>query len=306
MTAWDHLRAAGRLRGDVDIASLTTYRLGGPATMAAEPESEGELAAVVSGAIARDLPILMVGRGSNIVVADSGFDGLVIRLSGAFRTVSIDGEGLATAGAAAALPQLARTAAHAGYGGIEFYVGIPGSVGGAVTMNAGFLGGETADVVVDATVIDLTSGATAVRTNAELAFSYRSSAITATDAVLSARLLLREVETSIALARMKDVTRWRKENQPGGTHNAGSVFKNPPDDHAGRLIDDLGLKGYSVGDVSVSERHANFFVAGSKATSQDVFDLVHAVQRRVQEQTGVTLEPEIRFFGSFDVSEPTS
>ena len=105
---------------------------------------------------------------------------------------------------------------------------------------------------------------------------------------------------------MKDVTRWRKENQPGGTHNAGSVFKNPPDDHAGRLIDDLGLKGYSVGDVSVSERHANFFVAGSKATSQDVFDLVHAVQRRVQEQTGVTLEPEIRFFGSFDVSEPTS
>ena len=299
MTTWEDLCAAGRIRTEVDIGLLTTYRLGGPAAYAAEPTSADEFSVVVEGAIARSLPILMLGRGSNVVVADRGFEGLVIRLAGVFRDVAIDERGVATAGAAAALPQLARTAAHAGFGGVEFYVGIPGSVGGAVTMNAGFLDGETRDVLIDATVVDLSSGESTTRTNAQLAFSYRNSSISPMDAVLHARFRLTEVDTSRALERMKYVTRWRKEHQPGGTYNAGSVFKNPSGDHAGRVIDQLGLKGLTIGAVSVSERHANFFVASDRATSQDVFNLVQAVQLRVRDETGIELEPEIRFLGSF-------
>jgi UDP-N-acetylmuramate dehydrogenase len=277
---------------------LTTYRLGGPAAWTAQPRSHAELDAVVAGADSRDAAILIVGRGSNLVVADAGFDGVVINFAGEFREFTLDGS-VVDAGCAVTLPQLARGVVPSGLGGIEFFVGIPGTVGGAVAMNAGFLGTEACDVLIDATVLSLSTRSRRTIKNADLDFSYRHSAITSDDVVLSARFLLQPVEAEEALDRMRAVTRWRKEHQPGGTHNAGSVFKNPPGDHAGRLIDALGLKGLTVGMVSVSDRHANFFVAEADATAQDVYDLVLEVRRVVAERTGVYLEPEIRFAGSF-------
>lgn len=302
MTAWDALMASGVIRPDEPVGPLTTYKLGGPARFLAEPEHDEHLDTVLAGACDQDLPVLTLGRGSNLVVADGGFPGVVVRLVGAFRDLAIDDDGVATSGGAVALPTLARTAAQAGWGGVEFYVGIPGAVGGAVTMNAGFLGGQTADVLIDARLVDADTGEWSTRTNAQCAFSYRHSSISATDIVVGARFQLTPVNPAAANDRMREVTRWRKEHQPGGTHNAGSVFKNPDGDAAGRIIDDLGLKGFACGDVCVSDRHANFFVAGAGARAQDVFDLVHAVRRRVRDETGVELEPEIRFAGTFERS----
>ena len=298
MSSWDTLMAAGQLAPGVEIGALTTYKLGGPAAWYAEIHSPIELSSLAEDAAARGLEILIVGRGSNMVVADSGFDGLVVRLAGSFRDVGVEG-GAVTAGAALSLPVLARTVAHAGLAGLEFYVGIPGTVGGAVVMNAEFHGGETAEVLANATVMDLRTGALGARSNAELDFGYRTSSIGLLDVVIDATFQLVAGSIEGSLARMREVTQWRKDRQPGGTFNAGSVFRNPSEDHAGRIIDELGLKGFTIRGASVSHRHANFFVAGSDATAQDVYDLVHAVRRLVFDSTGVLLEPEIRFHGIF-------
>ena len=211
----------------------------------------------------------MLGKGSNTVVSDYGFEGLVLHLSGDFRRITIDPTGIAEAGSAATLPQLARAPAPFGLGGIEFFVGIPGTVGGAVAMNAGFFGTETRDVLIDARVLNVGTGEWATMTNSDLGFSYRQSAITRDNLVASARFRLEPVDGVISLEKMREITRWRKERQPGGTHNAGSVFKNPPDGAAGQIIDELGLKGFSVNDATVSDRHANFFVAGPQASAQE-------------------------------------
>ena len=300
MTTWEGLVEAGHLQPELDLGSLTTYKLGGSATWGIEAEDPEMLSVVVAGANERGLQILLLGRGSNVVVADKGFAGVAVRLGGTFREISFHGDGVVEAGAGVPLAVLARTAASEGLGGTEFYVGIPGSVGGAVAMNAGFHGGETAEILTDALVMDIRTAMVTTRSNEELDFAYRHSSVGEFDAVLSGRFKLAPADTATALARMRELTQWRKDNQPGGTFNAGSVFKNPPGDHAGRLIDHLGLKGMSCGGASVSDRHANFFVADPAASSQDVFDLVHAVQQAVHSATGVFLEPELRFVGSFD------
>ena len=290
---------AGDIMSDVPIGARTTYKLGGRARWAADVESVDSLISVIGVARLADVEVLVLGRGSNVLVSDDGFDGLVVRLEGAFRLVEIDEDGRVEAGAGVPLPHLARSAAQAGLAGAEFYVGIPGSVGGAVTMNAGFAGGETADILVQATVMNQHNATTSVLQAVDLAFSYRNSAIGSEDIVLGATFQLTAGDVDASLARMRQVTQWRKERQPGGTFNAGSVFKNPPGDHAGRLIDDLGLKGHTVGSAHVSQRHANFFVADGDATAQDVYDLVHSIRRSVHESEGVLLEPELRFVGQF-------
>ncbi len=298
MTSWEALADAGVLSERVPIGSLTTYRLGGAARWLAAVRTTSELGSVIEGAIDRDLEVLVLGRGSNLVVSDDGFDGVVIRLTGDFKALDIV-DGTAVAGAAVPLPQVARAAADAGFGGVEFYVGIPGSVGGAVAMNAGFYGTETADVLIEASVTDLRTGTSDTRSNAAFRFDYRSSAVGKDEIVTSAVFRLTPTEPAVAKATMREITQWRKERQPGGTHNAGSVFKNPEGDYAGRIIDDLGLKGFAVGAARVSVRHANFFVADADASAQDVYDLVQAVRKRVLDEAGVLLEPEIRFAGVF-------
>lgn len=284
------------VRTAVPLGPLTTYKLGGPAAFYAEVDDRAGLDRVLAAWRGTGLPLLVLGRGSNLVVADSGLDALVVRLGGGFGTVEMEPD-VVRAGAAVRLPQLARAAVAVGRLGLEFYVGIPGSVGGAVRQNAGGHGRETRDVLVSATVLDAGAGDVSERPASDLDLSYRHSAIASHDVVLEARFSFESGDPAYGEQLMREITRWRREFQPGGTLNAGSVFKNPPGDSAGRIIDDLGLKGTRVGDVSVSDKHANFFVAGPDATAADLYALVDRVRGIVAARTGVELEVEIQFEG---------
>ena len=303
MKVLDSLVAAGVVSERVSLGPLTTYKFGGPARWYAEARSDGELSAIMAARRAAGVDLLILGRGSNLLVADAGYGGIVVRLAGDFAAVSFGEDGTITAGGAVSLPILARQAAKAGRGGLEWYVGIPGSVGGAVRMNAGGHGSDTGEWLVDAAVMDAGTGTVGARDVAALDLSYRHSNLTDTDIVLSARFnsIARDPAESEALIR--EITRWRREHQPGGTLNAGSVFKNPPGDAAGRIIEEVGLKGFRCGGAAVSSRHANFFVAEAGACAQDIYDLVWAVRRRVGEAVGVWLEPEIRFAGDFAAND---
>jgi UDP-N-acetylmuramate dehydrogenase len=299
VSGFDALVARGTVVPDVPLAPLTTYKLGGPARWFADVADDGDVEALCAVLSDEPVPVLVLGRGSNLVVSDRGFDGLVVRLGGVFAAIEHGPEDI-RAGGAVRLPVLARAAVGEGRLGLEFYVGIPGTVGGAVRQNAGCHGSETVDVLRSADLVDLSSGGRREATAAELDLSYRHSNLTDTDLVLSARFRFERGSRAEGERHMREITRWRREHQPGGTLNAGSVFKNPPGDAAGRLIDAAGLKGFRVGDVSVSGRHANFFVAGPEATAGDVWRLVREVRARVRRGTGIDLEPEIRFAGDFD------
>ena len=289
------------MQRDVELAPLTTYKLGGVAAWFADVEDEDTLRAVLRSA--GDVEFLVLGRGSNLVVSDHGFPGLVIRLVGAFLQAALNEDGSLAAGAGMPLPRLARFAAEHDRGGLEFFVGIPGSVGGAVRMNAGGHGSDTATWLLDATILNRLTLNERSDEPADLDLAYRHSNLDDADLVVAARF--RTVEQSRARGEeiLRDVTRWRKQHQPGGTLNAGSVFKNPRGDAAGRIIDALGLKGYRRGGVAVSDVHANFFVSNEGARAQDVWDLVWAIRRRVGDETGVWLEPELRFVGRFEGDE---
>ena len=203
------------------------------------------------------------------------------------------------AGGAAPLAHVARRSVDAGLSGLEFFVGVPGSVGGAVRQNAGCFGTEARDRLMSASLVDLAGGHRVVGPD-ELEMSYRHSNVRRTEVVVEAVFLGTPGDEESGRSELRRITRWRRDNQPGGTFNAGSVFKNPPGATAGELIDSLGLKGLSVGDVSVSHKHANFFVAGPRATSADIRRLVEVVKDRVFEETGTMLESEIQFVGFQD------
>lgn len=291
-------RLPGRVARVQALAELTTYRLGGPVAVVVRVADDAELATVAELVATHDPAVLVVGRGSNLLVADSGFDGLGVVLGGEFEELTIDtAAGRARAGGAVPLPVLARQAAAAGLGGLEFFVGIPGSVGGAVRMNAGGHGRETREVLDRAWVADLRAGGVPVaRTADELDLRYRHADLTATDVVTRADLLGRADDPARCSRRIDEVVRWRRAHQPGGA-NAGSVFRNPEGDSAGRLIDAAGLKGLRVGGATVSEKHANFFQADPGATAGDVHALVVEVQRRVLDDSGVCLQPELHMVG---------
>jgi UDP-N-acetylmuramate dehydrogenase len=289
---------------DRSLGPLTTYRVGGPAALFVEPASVEDLegiAAILRDADAGDLPVLALGRGSNVVISDEGFPGLVLRLGSAFSGIrgrDDDRAGL-VAGGAAPLPTLANWAARRGLSGLEFLIAIPGSVGGAVRMNAGAHGREARDALSSVTLFDLDLLRVDARDASTLGFRYRGSDLTDRHLVVDARFTLEPADPAEIRARMDSYRRHRAETQPGALQNAGSTFKNPPGDHAGRLVEAAGLKGFSVGGASVSTLHANFFMAGERATSQDVFDLVNEVRARVRDRSGVDLQPEVRFVGAF-------
>lgn len=296
MSTAEDLLASGLVNRDVPLGPLTTYKAGGPARLFAEIETSSALDEVIDSGLPAENEILVLGRGSNLVVADEGFDGLVVRLGGEFLRVEVD-DGVVTAGGAAPLPRVARYSVDHALAGLEFFVGVPGSVGGAVRQNAGCFGSETKDWLISAEVIDLETGARRAASAEGLEMSYRHSNLNPRELVASASFRCRSGNPEEGRRLMREVTRWRKEHQPGGTLNAGSVFKNPPHIAAGELIDQLGLKGTRVGDVSVSEKHANFFVAGPEATAEDIFRLVAEIKDAVLERTGTKLEPEIQFVG---------
>ncbi len=296
MTAFTELVERGIVTVDVPLGPLTTYKSGGSARWLAEVDDRETLSELIATGLISSHPVLVLGRGSNLVVSDGGFDGLVIRLGSGFTEIHIDGFSV-TAGAAVPLPRLARAAVEAGVGGLEFFVGVPGSVGGAVRQNAGCFGTETKDRLVRAEVIDLITGTVREGTPGTLDLSYRHSNLKPSDLVVEAVFEGAPGDPVAGAEEMRSITRWRRDHQPGGTFNAGSVFKNPPGEPAGALIDRLGLKGTRVGDVAVSEKHANFFVAGPEATSADILRLVEKVKDMVFEMTGTKLEPEIQFVG---------
>jgi UDP-N-acetylmuramate dehydrogenase len=304
VTALDDVAAAlaarlpGRVTRDVSSAGMTTYRCGGPLAIVVRAETEDDLAAIATQV--HDVPTLVVGRGSNLLVADAGFPGVAIVLAGEFEQLdigSVAGEGVPIrAGAAVALPVLARRTAAAGVTGLEFYVGIPGSVGGAVRMNAGGHGAQTDDVILGARVLDLDDGSFRDVGRPQLGLGYRRSALAPRAVVLAAAFTGRPDAAEACTARIDEIVRWRREHQPGG-QNAGSVFTNPPDDSAGRLIEAAGCKGVRVGGAVVSEKHANFFVAEPGARAADVYELMELVRARVREATGVRLERELHLVG---------
>lgn len=293
----DGLRARldGRVLTNAPLGPFTTFRVGGPADVLVEAESERDLMQLSE--YAKDAPVAIVGRGSNLLVSDDGFRGVAVRLGRAFRHhTSIDG-GLRFGGAVY-LPAAARLTARLGLGGFEFAAEIPATFGGAVRMNAGAHDRSMADVLIEATVIDLESGNRRQLRNEDLGYAYRQSSLLPGDVVTEGDVRLERDDAAKVADRIAAHLRWRRENQPPG-RSAGSVFKNPNGDSAGRLIDAAGGKGLRVGAAEVSDVHANFIVAGPNATASDVWTLIWKIHRLVLDATGVELEPEVRFLGSF-------
>lgn len=305
----------GRAQLSAPLGARTTYRVGGPAAILVEARSLHDLGAVAAAHLASGLPVLPVGRGSNLLVADGGFAGIAVVLDpaeDAFGWVDLSGPEVA-AGAAVALPTLSRRSVEAGLAGFEWAVGVPGSVGGAVRMNAGGHGSDMARAVLSASVVDLAAapgpdGAPAVRewSRADLRYGYRRSALGPTDLVVAARLGLEPGDPVEGRATIRAIVTWRREHQPGG-QNAGSVFTNPPAApegwSAGGLIEAAGLKGSRHGSAEVSPKHANFIQADPGGSADDVDALMDEVRDAVSRRFGVQLTTEIRRIG-FPDSQP--
>jgi UDP-N-acetylmuramate dehydrogenase len=294
------VEVAARLLGeraarDVPLGPLTTYRVGGPAALYVEAASDDDLDAVGRAVRASGVPVLVVGRGSNLLVADRGFPGLALALGPAWDRVEVEGS-LLRAGGATALPVAARRSAAAGLRGLEWAVGVPGSVGGGVRMNAGGHGSDVAASLRSVRVVRLATGEDEVVAPADLALGYRRSSLAATDVVVEAVFGLVPGDPGAALAEIAEIVRWRRAHQPGG-QNAGSVFTNPPGDSAGRLVEAAGAKGLRLGSAQVSPKHGNFIQADDGGRAADVAELMAEVARRVREHSGVELVPETRMVG---------
>ena len=287
------------VRRDVALGPLTTYRVGGAADLFVTLETADELqrvaAAVASAAATGPVPTLVVGKGSNLLVADGGFHGLAIVLRGGFESVAVDGTTV-TAGGAASLPVVARQSAAAGLTGFEWAVGVPGSIGGAVRMNAGGHGSDMAASLARVHLVDLATGEDGWVPVDHLDLSYRRSSVASHQVVAAAELRLDPGDRATCESAIAEIVRWRRANQPGG-QNAGSVFTNPPGDSAGRLIDLAGAKGLRVGTAHVSTKHANFIQADEGGSADDVWRLMRRVEALVRDATGVSLHPETRLVG---------
>lgn len=289
-----------RARRDVSLAEFSTYKVGGPAALFVEAADVDDLTLVAQALALADLEVLVVGNGSNLLVADAGFGGIAVRLGAAFAGVDIDGTTV-RAGGAALLPVVARRTVQAGLGGFEWAVGVPGSIGGAVRMNAGGHGSDMAATLQGVRVFDLHTGEDGEVGSTELALGYRRSAVTSGQIVVDARLGLHPRDRSAGEAEVSEIVRWRRDNQPGGK-NAGSVFTNPPGDSAGRLVEAAGCKGRRHGSAEVSEKHANFIQADAGGRADDVHALMFEVRDAVEAATGVHLHPETVLVG-FDPGE---
>ncbi len=295
-------RLQGRLDGSVaahaPLAPYTTFRVGGPADVLVEADSENDLRVIAEEA--GDMPVAIVGRGSNLLVSDDGFRGIAVRLGRTFRGHTQTDDGLRLGGAVY-LPAIARLCARLGLRGFEFAAEIPATFGGAVRMNAGAHDRSVADVLTRATVIDLATGEHRQLSVGDLGYDYRHSNLRPADLVIEGDVRLEPDDPKRVAERIAFYLRWRRATQPPG-RSAGSVFRNPTGDSAGRLIDSVGAKGMRVGGAEISSVHANFIVADPDACASDVWTLIAQVQGLVLDRTGVGLEPEVRFLGSFPAS----
>ncbi|WP_024518108.1 UDP-N-acetylmuramate dehydrogenase [Bradyrhizobium sp. Tv2a-2] len=285
----------GRLLANESLAALTWFRVGGPAQVLFTPADEDDLGYFLKN-LPLELPVYVVGVGSNLIVRDGGVEGVVIRLSPrAFGEVSAQGD-IVTAGAAALDKRVAETAASANIGGLEFYFGIPGTIGGALRMNAGANGGETRDVLLEATGIDR-GGNKQIFSNADMKFVYRANGIDPSIIFTSARFRGTLAAPEAIRARMAEVQTHRETAQPIREKTGGSTFKNPPGNSAWMLVDAAGCRGLRLGGAQVSDMHCNFLINTGDATAEDIEMLGETVRKRVKENSGIELQWEIKRIG---------
>lgn len=275
----------------------TTFKVGGPCSVFISPKIE-EIPSVLKLCKEYEMPYLILGRGSNILVADKGYDGLVMEMGEENRQITISGTTI-MAGAGATLTAVAMAAYESGLAGFEFASGIPGSIGGGLFMNAGAYGGEMKDVVVSATTIDEEGNFVTINAD-DMNLSYRRSRFMEDNLIItSVTINLTEGNKDEIKALMDDYNGRRKEKQPLGFPSAGSFFKRPEGNFAGKLIEDAGLKGLRVGGAEVSSKHCGFIINVDNATSDDIIKLMNKVQDEVEAQFGIMLEPEVKFIGIF-------
>jgi UDP-N-acetylmuramate dehydrogenase len=290
---------------DVPMGALTTYRVGGRAAAMVVVDDHETLSAVAAAVAGTGIPVMTLGRGSNMLVADRGFEGLVVHMAGDYAAINVIDETIVIAGAAAKLPVVARTTVGYGLTGFEWAVGVPGSIGGAVRMNAGGQGADMRDALLDADIVDFAAGERRIVPAEELQLSYRHSALRTDELVVGCRLSLSPGDERKGKAEMAEIVQWRRDNQPGG-QNAGSVFTNPDGESAGRLIDTAGGKGLRVGSAEVSEKHANFIQADEGGSAADVLQVMIEVRTLVEYAHGVVLQPETHLVGFTDDEVPWS
>ena len=295
------MAAAGLdVQSDRPLAPLTTYGVGGNGACVVKVSSVEQVVAVSKILqLHPGVETLVMGRGSNLLISDDGFNGVVVVMapSSSENAVNLDGD-IVEAGGAMLMPVLARRSVGAGRAGLEWCVGIPGTVGGAIRMNAGGHGADMATSVVDATVLSLSSGQIARVSAEQLGFYFRGSALSGSHVVLSVRMKTATQDSAIGTTEINAIVSWRRENQPGG-RNAGSVFVNPGagDESSGALIDSAGLRGFTIGAVSVSEKHANFIQAAEGSTAADIAAVMSHVQSTVEEVHGIRLYSEVCLVG---------
>ncbi|OGS20943.1 MAG: UDP-N-acetylenolpyruvoylglucosamine reductase [Elusimicrobia bacterium RIFOXYA2_FULL_39_19] len=280
---------------DEPLAKHTTFKIGGPAPVYIEPKTHEELQNIVSACKANSFPFFIMGLGSNLLIDDKGFEGVVLHLRGIFIQTQALNQGnkvVIKAGAGVTLPLLIKKCADNFASGTECLAGIPGTVGGALIMNTGTKYGSISDKLSSVTVLKPDGGIIDLRKN-ELSFSYRHSSL-AQYIVLSAEFLLDFAPNETIVKKITDYMLNRAETQPLSVPSAGSVFKNPPEKKAWQLIDACGLRGLKIGGAQISEKHANFIINTGNAKSSDVKELIETIQKKVKENTGIMLEPEIK------------
>ena len=286
----------GRLTANQQLSELTWFRVGGPAQILFTPSDEDDLAYFLAH-LPTELPVVVVGVGSNLIVRDGGLPGVVIRLSPrGFGEMSAE-SAVVTVGAAALDKRVAETAAAAGLAGLEFFFGIPGTIGGALRMNAGANGAETKDVLIEASGVGR-DGQKHAFSNAEMKFVYRNSGVDPSIIFTSARFQGKPASAEAIRARMNEVQAHREAAQPIREKTGGSTFKNPPGHSAWKLIDAAGCRGLRVGGAQVSEMHCNFLINTGDATAGDIETLGETVRTRVKENSGIELHWEIKRIGS--------
>lgn len=291
----------GLATADAPLGPLTTYRLGGPAALLVKPATVADLVLVTEAREVSGLPVLVVGRGSNMLIADDGFPGIAVwvpALVGDLEISATPGPVVVRASGGMALPVVARRLAGAGRRGFEWAVGVPGSIGGAVRMNAGGHGSDMAACLVEADIFDLATGTSASHPVDSLGLRFRASNLTDDQIVVTATLRVQPGDRNAAETEIAEIVRWRRDNQPGG-QNAGSVFVNPiPGEvSAGMLIDQLGMRGFTIGTACVSDKHANFIQGSDGGFAADVRAVMEHVRTRVATETGFHLRSEVRLVG---------
>jgi UDP-N-acetylmuramate dehydrogenase len=286
------------IRFDCPMNQHTTFRVGGKVDVLYFARELRDLQQIVSYLCATNIPYLVVGKGSNLLVKDDGFRGAAIVLQGELATIEHGGEKdeIVLAGGGLSIVELLTQCSRKGLGGLEFLAGIPGTVGGAVAMNAGAFGNDMGSMVQEIQAVTQ-QGDLVTISRSQLNFSYRESSVSEGTVIVRARFQLKHESPEIVSNRVADYFTRRKESQPLEYPSAGSVFKNPPNDYAGRLIEQVGLKGKRVGGAMISPKHANYIVNTGGARAKDILALMELAREKVREETAIELEPEIRVIG---------